>query len=127
LLQQTTKSKKGLEGISSKELVRLQKRTKHAEKHEIEKELMVMGKLLNIPIEKFPDNSAFTGWIAILSEYPIDLIQMATRNVIKTHKYPTFPMIADLTLFMDELLQERRKDIQNEIKRIKDQKFIDSL
>tara|TARA_R110000824_G_scaffold232613_2_gene420725 strand:- start:309 stop:656 length:348 start_codon:yes stop_codon:yes gene_type:complete len=112
---------------TSQYLQKLQNRIKPALRQDIQKELMIVGKLLNIPIEKYPDNEAFEGWITILEEYPIDLIKMASKNILKTHKYQNFPLIAEFTLFMDDLLKERKKAIHEEKRFLKDQKFIKSL
>ena len=52
---------------------------------------------------------------------------MASKNILKTHKYQNFPLIAEFTLFMDDLLKERKKAIHEEKRFLKNQKFIKSL
>ena len=77
---------------------------------EVSKMLQVVAGMIGCPI---PEPVVISQYIKILSEYPTDLLDLSQTAVIKTHKWNNFPKVADFCYHMEELLQMRRRMLQD--------------
>lgn len=82
------------------------------DKERVGKMLAVVAKMIGAPI---PDPEVISMYIGILSEYPNDLIDMMGKHVIRTHKYNTFPRVADFEASVRDLLQIRQRNLKETI------------
>ena len=68
---------------------------------------VAIAKLCNTLQMPTPAQEALEAYCEILSEYPAQLVEFATKELIKNHKYPTFPKPADWLAHINPILNEK--------------------
>lgn len=91
-------------------LVTSTERIKPADKDRIGKMLAVVASMIGAPI---PSPTVLSNYIQFLSEYPQDLIDIMGKHVIDTHRYNTFPRVADFVEPVKELLWARQRNLKD--------------
>ncbi len=86
---------------------------------QVAKMLTVMASVMQLGDGKVPQKDVLIKYYDILKEYPVDLLDMAMNEYIRTCTYNKFPLIADLTTQMDELWNMRKK-ARRDTKRTRD-------
>jgi hypothetical protein len=73
----------------------------------LQKVLSVTAATLQCPL---PPATVLGQYMKMLGRYPKDLVEMATDEIVRQHKWNTFPRIADWCSKMDELLETRKRN-----------------
>ena len=81
-----------------------------ANKDRIGKMLAVVATMIGAPI---PSSNVLSNYIQFLSEYPQDLIDIAGKHVVETHRYNTYPRVADFIEPVKELLWARQRNMKD--------------
>lgn len=71
----------------------------------VRKALSVMAAMLRCDL---PPTQVLVLYMEQLKKYPIGLIDLAVNEVLNKHRYPTFPLLADITLNIKPLLEDRQ-------------------
>lgn len=69
---------------------------------------VAIAKLCNTLQIATPPQEALTAYCEILAEYPLQLVELATKELIRHHRYPTFPKPADWLQYIEPPLNEKK-------------------